>query len=66
MIDTLRTLRAKFIVQYLNRPHPRVIRAWFWLAEQTDDIEEKRRCFREVLELDPENKTATLALLLFD
>ena len=40
MLDTFRTLLAKFIVQYLNRPRPLVIGAWFWLAAQTDDIEE--------------------------
>jgi hypothetical protein len=44
----------------------RAIRAWFWLAAQTGDVEEKRRCLNAVLELDPENEPASLALLLFD
>jgi len=66
MIDRLRTLPAKLIVEHLRRLRPLVIRAWFWLAAQADDLEEKRRCLNAVLELDPENEPATLALLVFD
>ena len=64
MPDRLRTLLAKFIVQHLNRPRPLVIRAWFWLAAQTDDIEEKRRCLEAVLELNAESQSARAALAL--
>jgi hypothetical protein len=32
----------------------------------TDNLEEKRRCLKAVLALDPENEPASLALLLFD
>ena len=64
MIDTLRTLRAKFIVQHLTSPRPLVIRAWFWLAAEADDLEEKRRCLEQVLELNPESQSARAALAL--
>lgn len=48
------------------RPRLLVIRAWFWLAAQTNDLEEKRRCLEAVLQLDPDNEPAPLELLLFD
>ena len=64
MVDKLRTHLAKFIVQHLNRPRTLVIRAWFWLAAQTDDIEEKRRCLEAVLELNPESQSARARLAL--
>ena len=64
MLDTFRTLLAKFIVQYLNRPRPLVIRAWFWLAAETEDLEEKRRCLEAVLELNPEGQAARAGLAL--
>jgi hypothetical protein len=62
MIDKVRTLLAKFIVEHLTRPGSLVIRACFWLAAQTDDIEEKRRCLNAIFELDPENEPAHLTL----
>lgn len=40
--------------------------AWLWLAAQADELEDKRRCLNSVLELDPENEYATLALLVLD
>jgi hypothetical protein len=43
-----------------------VIRAWFWLAAQRENLVEKRRCLNAILELDPENEPASLVLLLFD
>lgn len=36
------------------------------LVAQTDDLEEKRRCLHAILELDPDNEPAFLALLPFD
>ena len=66
MLDTLRTLLAKFIVQHLTRPGPLVLQAWLWLAADTQDIEKKRHCLNAVLELEPENEPASLALLLLD
>ncbi len=41
MIDKFRTLLAKLIVEHLARPRELVIRAWLWLAAETDDVEEK-------------------------
>ena len=41
---------------------PLVIRAWLWLAAQANALGEKRRCLEAVLELDPENEMARLAL----
>jgi hypothetical protein len=66
VVDRLRTLLARLIAHHLHRPLPLVIRAWLWLAAETDDIEEKRRCLNAVLQLDPENEPATLALLVLD
>ena len=64
MVDTFRTLLARLIVRYLTRPRPLVIRAWFWLAAQTDELEEKRRCLEAVLELNPESQSAHGGLAL--
>jgi hypothetical protein len=43
-----------------------VIQAWLWLAAETDNLEEKRRCLKAVIQLDPENEPASLALLVLD
>ena len=59
MLDEFRTAVARFLVRYLTRPSPLVIRAWLWLAAEADDLEEKRRCFNVVLQLDPENDTSS-------
>lgn len=42
------------------------IRAWLWVAGEADTLEEKRRCLKAVLQLDPDNEPASLALLLLD
>jgi len=52
--------------QQFHRPRSLVIRAWLWQAAEADDLEEKRRCLNEVLQLDPENEPASLALLVLD
>ena len=39
-----------------------VVAAWLWLAADTDDVEEKRRCLKAVLEVAPDNSEALLAL----
>ena len=65
MIDQSGTHLADFIVQHLSRPRPLVVAAWHWLAAQTDDIEEKKRCLWAVLDLDPDNMRALLGLLAF-
>ena len=43
-----------------------VILHWLCLAAEADDLEEKRGWLRQVLHLDPDNETTTLALLLLD
>ena len=44
----------------------RGIKAWLWLAADTDDVEEKWRCLQAVLELNPEHQSArALSALLF-
>jgi hypothetical protein len=66
MVNKLRTLLAKFIVHHFTRPRPLVIQAWLWPAAKAEDLEQKRHCLDAVLELDPENEPASLALLLLD
>ena len=66
MVDKLRTLLAKFIVKHLNRPRSLVVEAWLWLAAEADDTEDKRRCPNAILQLQPENEPASLALLALD
>jgi hypothetical protein len=66
MPDRFRTALVRFAIEHLARPRRLLIRACFWLAAQTDDLEEKRRCLSAILELDPGNEPASLALLLFD
>jgi len=41
-----------------------VVAAWLWLAVQTDDPDEKRRCLEAVLELNPESQSARAGLAL--
>jgi hypothetical protein len=43
-------------------PHGLVVSARFWLAAETEDIEEKKRCLCAILDLDPDNTEALLAL----
>lgn len=57
-LDGLRTLSAEFIIRHLRRPRPLVIRAWFWLAAQSDHLDKKRTCVEVALELHPESEAA--------
>jgi len=41
-----------------------VIRAWFWLAAESDDVEEERRCVEALPELDPEHQATQAGLVL--
>lgn len=66
MLDNLRTIVARVVVHQLRRPRPLVVAAWLWLAAYADDVEEQRRCLNAVLQLDPDNETATLPLLLLE
>ena len=64
MVDGLRTILARFVAHHLHRPL--VTQALLWLAAEADELEEKGRCLNAVLQLDPENEPASLALLLLD
>jgi hypothetical protein len=66
MLDRFRTVLAHFISSHFTQPRQLVIWAWFWLAAQTDDLQGKRHCLNAILEPDPENEPASLALVLFD
>jgi len=59
VLDNLRSALARLIVRHLRRPRPLAAHAWLWLAGQAEDIEDKRRCLEAVLQLDPENETAS-------
>lgn len=50
----------------LRRPRLLVAQAWLWLATEAPTLEEKRRCLEAVLQVEPENEAATLALLVVD
>ena len=62
MINYLRTLSARLITRHLHRPRALVVRAWFWLAAQTSDLSEKRRCLEAILALEPGNQWARAAM----
>jgi hypothetical protein len=66
VLDKLRSLVGRFMLQQLRRPGTLAIRAWLWLAAEAPDAEEKLRCLNAILQLAPANEFATLALLLFD
>ena len=66
MLHQLRTVIADSIVRHLPRPRVLVIQAWLWLAAEARDTEDKRRCLKTVLQIDPENEPASLALLVLD
>ena len=62
MADRLRTLSARLITRYLRWPRALVVRAWFWLAVQNEDLHEKRRCMEAILKLEPGNQWAGEAM----
>ena len=62
--DGFRTLSARLIVRHPRHPRPLVIRAWLWVAADTDDVEERWRCLQAVLELNPEHQAARAASAL--
>lgn len=62
----MRTHLARFAVSHFTGPRFLVVHIWPWLAAESHDIQEKPRCLNAVLQLDPENEPASLALLLFD
>jgi hypothetical protein len=52
-IDCLRTLSARPITRRLRRPRALVVRAWAWLAAQTNDLAEQVRCLEAIVGLGP-------------
>ena len=62
VIDRFRTLSARFITRYRIGPRTWQIRAWAWLAAQTNDLEEKMRCLKAIVALDPDLDWAQAAL----
>lgn len=66
VLDSPRTLVAKVIVRLFTCPCALVLAAWFCLAAEADDTEEKRRCLNAILEPDHNNEPASLALLALD
>lgn len=66
MLDNFRTILAKLIVQDFSRPCDSVVAAYLWLAAEAEELEEKRRCLRQVLELDPTNEAPILTPLLLE
>ena len=62
MIDRLRTLSARFFTRYGIGPVALRVRAWAWLAAETDDLREKARCLEAILALDPACEWARVAL----
>ena len=62
MTNRLRTLSARLIARHHIGPRAPQIRAWAWLAAETDDLAEKERCLEAVLALDPSLDWAQAAL----
>jgi hypothetical protein len=63
MLNRICTALARLIARRLRRPRALVVRAWFWLAASTDDLNEKRRYFEAILRLEPLNWSARYELL---
>ena len=64
MLDRLRTIPARFIVDRLRGAPPLLVAAWLWLAAETEDLDEKRPCLEAVLELKAESQAARAGLAL--
>ena len=62
MINRLRTLSARLITRHHIGPRVLQIRAWAWLAAETDDLAEKKRYLEAIMALDPTLDWAQTAL----
>ena len=62
MIARLRTFLACIITRYLPGPRVLLVRAWAWLAAETDDLAEKERCLEAIVDLEPDAEWAQIAL----
>jgi hypothetical protein len=58
----LRTAPAHLVTHYRLRPVAPQIRAWAWLAAETDDLAEQKRCLEAIVALDPTLDWAQAAL----
>ena len=52
MINHLRTLSARLITRYLPGPQVLLVRAWAWLAAETDELAEKATCLEAIVALE--------------
>jgi hypothetical protein len=62
MLNRLRTLLARLVVRWLPGLRELLVRAWAWLAAETDDLAERQRCLEQILDLDPDLVWAQVAL----
>ena len=62
MIARLRSLSARCITRYLPGPRVLLVRAWAWLAAETDDLADKERCLEVILHLESDAEWARVAL----
>ena len=62
MTFTLRTLSARLITRHRLGSRSLQVRAWAWLAEETEDLAEKMRCLKAIVALDPSLDWAQAAL----
>jgi hypothetical protein len=65
VIDRFRTWSALVFTRHRIGPRIPQIRAWAWLAAETDDLEEKTKCLEAIVALDPDLEWAHEALRLF-
>jgi hypothetical protein len=62
VIDCLRTASADLVTRYRLGHLALQIRAWAWLAAETDDLAEQKRCLEAIVALDPRPEWTQTAL----
>jgi len=62
VISRFHTASAHHVIRYRLGPVALQIRAWAWLAAETDDLAEKVRCLEAIVALDPALDWAQAAL----
>ncbi len=53
MLDQFRALSARLITRHRIGPRALQIRAWAWLAAETESLAEQKRCLEAIVALDP-------------
>ncbi|HUT19493.1 MAG TPA: hypothetical protein VM366_10050, partial [Anaerolineae bacterium] len=53
VINRLRTASAHLVTHYRLGPVALQVRAWAWLAAETDELAEQKRCLEAIVALDP-------------